>query len=360
MAKVVRCPACGEVTGVPSCPSCGAELLIGAADQVGDRPARDRDRTANDQDQTWSDHDQTGSDEDQTWSDHEQTGSASDQRSADEDQHAADSEFAAGGDAFTYHRSALARERSSRDRAAVSVLRDESAAARLRTGEDRDRAAALRDRGAQGRDELARLHDLQDDRDASREDILLRAKRDRARAAADRAKAADDRTRAAADRTRAAADREDAARERAEALRHRTESADDLRFATTDELTGAWTRRFGLEEVSRELERAHRTGASLVLAFIDVDGLKQVNDSQGHLAGDALLRLVGETLRANVRPYDVIVRYGGDELVCAMPNLSGPEARARFETIATSLTAINAEHSVTFGLAAAEPADSLH
>ena len=63
------------------------------------------------------------------------------------------------------------------------------------------------------------------------------------------------------------------------------ESAGDLRFATTDELTGAWTRRFGLEEVSRELERAHRTGASLVLAFIDVDGLKQVNDSQGHLAG---------------------------------------------------------------------------
>jgi GGDEF domain-containing protein len=59
------------------------------------------------------------------------------------------------------------------------------------------------------------------------------------------------------------------------------ESADDLRFATTDELTAAWTRRFGLEEVSRELERAHRTGASLVFAFIDVDGLKQVNDSQG-------------------------------------------------------------------------------
>src|SRR5207249_3786128 len=148
----------------------------------------------------------------------------------------------------------------------------------------------------------------------------------------------------------------DAARQRAEALRHRMESADDLRFATTDELTGAWTRRFGLEEVSRELERAHRTGASLVLAFIDVDGLKQVNDTQGHLAGDTLLRLVGETLRANVRPYDVIVRYGGDELLCAMPNLSAPDARARFEKIAAVLTAADAKHSVTFGLAEAEPA----
>jgi diguanylate cyclase (GGDEF)-like protein len=304
------------------------------------------------EDQTLSDHDQTMSDQDQTWSDHDQTASEGDQRSADEDQHAADEDFAAGGDKGAHQRSALARERSSRDRAAVSAVRDESAAARLRTADERDRAAGLRDRGAEGRDELARLHDLEADEDASREDILSRSRRDRARAAADRAKAA-------ADRVRAAADRQEAARERAEALRHRTESADDLKSATTDELTGAWTRRFGLEEVSRELERAQRTNALLVLAFVDVDGLKQVNDSQGHLAGDKLLQLVGETLRANVRSYDVIVRYGGDELLCAMPNLSAPEARARFERIAAILTAANAEHSVTFGLAEAEPADSL-
>ena len=132
-----------------------------------------------------------------------------------------------------------------------------------------------------------------------------------------------------------------------------------MKLATTDELTDAWTRKLGLEEVSRELERAHRTGARLVLAFVDVDGLKAVNDSQGHLAGDALLRLLGETLRANVRPYDVIVRYGGDELLCAMPNLSAGEARERFERIATALAGADAEHSVTFGLAEAEPADSL-
>ena len=242
------------------------------------------------------------------------------------------------------------RERSARDRAVVSAVRDESAAARLQTAEERDRAAVLRDRGAAGRDELARLHDLEDDENASREDILSRSRRDRARAAADRAKAADD-------RARAAADRRQAAHERAEAFRQRTEAADDLKFAATDALT--WTRRLGLEEVSRELERAHRTGASLVLAFIDVDGLKQLNDSQGHPAGDSLLRLLGETLRANVRPYDVIVRYGGDELICAMPNLSAPEARARFEKVAALLTAADAKHSVTFGLAVAEPADTL-
>jgi diguanylate cyclase (GGDEF)-like protein len=346
MTKVVRCPACGEESSVPTCPSCGAEL------PADDRFATDRDETRRDRDQTWSEQDQTSSDQDQTWSDHDQTASESDQRSADEDQHAADDDLAAGGDRLTYSRSALARERSSRDRAAVSAVRDDSAAARLRTADERDRAAALRDRGAEGRDELARLHDLEDDDDASREDLLSRSRRDRARAAADRAKAADD-------RARAAADRQEAARERSEALRQRTESANDLRFATTDELTGAWTRRFGLEEVSRELERAHRTGAPLMLAFIDVNGLKQVNDSQGHLAGDRLLQLLGKTLRANIRPYDVIVRYGGDELVCAMPNLSAAEAGARFERIAAALTAADAKHSITFGLAQAEPADSL-
>jgi diguanylate cyclase (GGDEF)-like protein len=318
----------------------------------GDRAADERDVTALAQDQTWSDRDQTASDQDQTWSDHDQTASDSDQRSADEDQDAADAEFAAGGDAVAHHRGALARERSSRDRAAVSGLRDESAAARLRTAEERDDAALLRDRGAEGRDALARLHDLEGDEGASREDILARARRDRARAAADRAKAAED-------RRRAAADREEAARERAQLLRRRDELADDLTLAVTDGLTGAWTRRFGLEEVGRELERAGRTGGSLVLAFVDVDGLKKVNDSRGHLAGDALLELVGRNLRANVRPYDVIVRYGGDELLCAMPNLNAPEARARFEQVVAALRATDAGHSVTFGLAEAEPGDSL-
>ena len=352
MGEVVKCAACGEAIAASTCAYCGAEFALGATAETDDRAASDRDQGA-------SDRDQIASDQDQTWSDHDQTASERDQRSADEDQHAADDELAAGGDAIAYHRSALARERAGRDRDAVAVLRSESAAARLATASDRDRAAELRDRGAEGRDALARLHDLQDDTTASREDILLRAERDRARAAADRAKAADDRARAAADRARAAADRDHATRERAEALQARTESADTLKLAATDELTGAWTRKLGLEEVSHELERAHRTGAGLALAFVDVDGLKAVNDSRGHLAGDALLRLLGETLRANVRPYDVIVRYGGDELLCAMPNLSAREAKARFETIAAALAAADANHSITFGLAEAEAADTL-
>ena len=68
---------------------------------------------------------------------------------------------------------------------------------------------------------------------------------------------------------------------------------------------------------------------------------------------------MGETIRANVRPYDLIVRYGGDEFVCAMPNVSGPEAIARFKEIVAALKAVNREHSVSFGIAAADRGDSL-
>jgi diguanylate cyclase (GGDEF)-like protein len=367
MTKIVACPACGEGTAGPVCGSCGFELAIEpAAGSPAMRAGSERDQTADDQDQT-------ASDQDQTWSDHDQTASDRDQRSADEDQHAADDDFAAGGDTLAYHRSARARKRSARDRRLVSTMRDETAAKRLETAEDRDqtaedrdrsaddrdREAELRDRGGAGRDSLARLHDLEDDAGASRDDVLLRAQRDRRRAAADRAKAADDRQRAADDRKRAADDRAEAARDRAQGQRNRAEAADALTHATTDELTGARVRKFGLAEVARELERADRTGAKLVLAFIDVDGLKEVNDKRGHLAGDALLRLVGETIRANIRGYDVLVRYGGDELLCAMPNLTVSEAQERFEQIATALTTAGTTHSVTFGLAEAEPADSL-
>lgn len=90
-----------------------------------------------------------------------------------------------------------------------------------------------------------------------------------------------------------------------------------------------------------------------------MDDLKRVSDECGHLAGDRLLQLVGETLRATVRAYDVVVRYGGDEFLCAMSNLTATEARARFEQIAAVLKGVDASYSVTVGLAEAEPDDRL-
>jgi diguanylate cyclase (GGDEF)-like protein len=343
--KAVRCAACGETTSVPGCPFCGADLFPDTIEAI------DREARAADGDQTLSDRDQTASDQDQTWSDHDQAGSDRDQRNADEDQRAADAVFASGGDEATYRRGSLARQHAGQDRAAVAMLRDETAAERLRTGDKRDRDALIRDQNADARDALAGLHDLQDDEHASREAIMARAARDRARAAADRAKAADD-------RIQAAADRDTAARERAENHRFQAELASSLELARKDHATGAWTRGFGLEEVARELRRAHRTDSTLVLALVDIDGFRQVSDTAGRLAGDELLQLVGETVFAFVRPYDVIVRYGGDELLCAMSDLGLPEAKQRFGAIAAALKAAS-NQSITVGLARAETGDDL-
>lgn len=316
-----------------TCPTCGGSGLVAdAASALADATAlRDREQTASDEDQTWSDHDQSGSERDQ--------------RSADEDQLASDRDFAAGSDASVHARTTKARRLSREQRSEVSELRDTTSNVRLETAAERDRAAERHDRAVEGHDRLAaRLHSVEDETDESTHDTLLRAERDRERAAVDRVKAAHD-------RARAAADRKEAASQRAEAHHASAEARHNLELSATDELTGSLARKFGLAEVSREIERARRTGERLILAFIDVDRLKEVNDSEGHSAGDRLLHLVAETVKANVRPYDVIVRYGGDEFLCAMPSLTKAAAKRRLDKINAKLEAAEDGHSITFGLA---------
>jgi diguanylate cyclase (GGDEF)-like protein len=325
------------------CPSCGADLLLATAAA----------EAASGHEQSLADSDQTASDHDQTWSEHDQTVSDRDQQSSDQDQHASDDDLAAGGDRAVHDKTAQARSATTRERQANTGLRDLVGAERLHTAAARDAAAELRDRDAEHRDSLsARLLEHQGS-DTAGSELQLQAERDRARAAADRAQAA-------ADRSRAASEREQAATERAEALQLRAEAEAAVQQAATDQLTGARTRSFGLEEIERELERARRTGGTLTLAFVDVNGLKQVNDRDGHLAGDALLRRTSQTLRAHVRSYDLLVRYGGDEFVCAMPNATPQTAQQRFQAIDAALAAVDADHSITYGLAEAEPTDNLH
>ncbi len=96
-----------------------------------------------------------------------------------------------------------------------------------------------------------------------------------------------------------------------------------------DELTGVLRRATGLEALERELHRARRFGDQrLVVAFIDVDSLKSVNDSAGHAAGDQLIRDVADTLHSRLRAYDLVVRWGGDEFVCVLPE-AGLKGAAR-------------------------------
>jgi diguanylate cyclase (GGDEF)-like protein/PAS domain S-box-containing protein len=312
-----------------------------------------RDQGSSDQDQTSSDQDQTASDEDQSSSDR-------DQQSSDEDQQAADADVADRVDRGRYDVTTEARARTSDERHSTSRRRDETGHSRLQTAAARDRAAERRDLGAGRRDAAALLRDQKAEAEPKGQDMRARAQSDRDRAGADRMRAGLDRERAADDRADAAADRDAATDERSEALRMRAVSAELLKQASTDQLTGARTRFVGLDEVSRELDRTRsRPGAALMFAFVDVDGLKRINDGKGHLAGDALLRLVGSTLLENLRPSDIIVRFGGDEFVCAMTDMTARDARVRFRKICTTLAGVDADYSVSFGLAQSNHEDTL-
>jgi diguanylate cyclase (GGDEF)-like protein len=222
----------------------------------------------------------------------------------------------------------------------------------VQIGEDRDRIAADRDERADAHDEASDARDARADardtraatRDERREKIDVAAAADRAGARRDRRGGASDRDQAADDREAAASDRELSAQERV--------------VSSIDALTGAYRRDAGTLELRREMERAKRTERPLVLAFVDVDGLKSKNDSAGHLAGDQLLQKIVETIRTHLRNYDLIVRFGGDEFLCAFLDVSASEVVKRFEAVNATL-AEDTGASITVGLAEMRSEDSL-
>ncbi|MBA4170537.1 MAG: GGDEF domain-containing protein, partial [Chloroflexi bacterium] len=141
------------------------------------------------------------------------------------------------------------------------------------------------------------------------------------------------RARAAADRERAARDRALAARDRADAARERARLQTELESAHLDDLTQTFRRDAGCLALSHEMDHARRGDGRFVIAFIDVDGLKRVNDRDGHAAGDHVLRMLADTIRSHLRSFDPVVRYGGDEFVCGMGGVDLEEVGHRFDLI---------------------------
>ena len=243
-----------------------------------------------------------------------------------------------------HERSAERRRRSAERRANAAAARDADAQAR-------DIAAAARDLRAEVRDRQLAASEaaLTGDGDAQ---LMLRAAERRTSATADRAAATDARVRAAADRADAARDRDEARRDRLEGQADREALLRQLEIAETDALTGTRARGAGLADLEREIDRANRTTGLLAAAYVDVVGLKCVNDEHGHGAGDALLQRVVRAIRAQLRSYDQIVRLGGDEFLCLMSGASIHDARERFRSVQTALSGGSPPCAIKVGFAA--------
>ena len=104
-------------------------------------------------------------------------------------------------------------------------------------------------------------------------------------------------------------------------------------LSTRDHLTGLFNRRYMEESLERELLRVARNQIPLGIIMLDVDGFKQFNDTHGHLAGDMVLRELGDILRKHVRGEDIPVRYGGDEFIVILPGASREVAQERAQIL---------------------------
>jgi len=129
--------------------------------------------------------------------------------------------------------------------------------------------------------------------------------------------------------------------------------------AATDELTGVFRRGPGMIALQREIERENRRRTrGIVVAFVDVDGLKRTNDTQGHAAGDQLLRNVVTAIRARIRSYDLLFRYGGDEFVIGLLDVDMNQAATILSDIRNDVVKRTKGSSISVGPALVEMNDT--
>lgn len=93
-------------------------------------------------------------------------------------------------------------------------------------------------------------------------------------------------------------------------------------YATTDTMTGIYNRRIGLLMLEKEIHRSKRDKTNLAVCFIDIDDLKYINDTYGHMEGDSLIMTVADILKKSLRRSDIICRMGGDEFLLILPRCS--------------------------------------
>ncbi|MGO9321257.1 MAG: diguanylate cyclase [Solirubrobacteraceae bacterium] len=328
-----------------------------------DRGIADLEQTLSDAEQNRADIEQILSDSDQAGSQHDQISSDRDQAAADIDQAASDRERIQHSDLTAYERTRRMRAESTLERRTASRARGTSSVVRDRVAAQRDELAAARDLTSAARDQLAAALDAEIERlereHRAEEEGRLSGHGIQLRAARERRLAAQSRVRAALQRQAAAEDRAHAARDREFAALDRKAYAQELATASTDEVTGALRRGVGLAALQREMDRTRRTGEQLIVVFVDVDGLKAVNDNRGHSAGDALLRTVARLVSDEFRSYDLILRFSGDEFVCSFSGDGLDEIGKRFERVGANLNQAIPGASISVGVSQRRPGDTI-
>ncbi|MCB2227299.1 MAG: sensor domain-containing diguanylate cyclase [Desulfarculaceae bacterium] len=139
-----------------------------------------------------------------------------------------------------------------------------------------------------------------------------------------------------------------------------------LEASRTDMLTGLPNRRAFYDGAAQELERAERYGRPVSLIMLDIDRFKDINDTQGHAAGDEVLGHLAEVLRLQMRRNDLVGRLGGEEFALVLPETSAEEALSLAERMRATMAATPAMYqgeaipfSASFGVARQMPGDSV-
>jgi diguanylate cyclase (GGDEF)-like protein/PAS domain S-box-containing protein len=113
------------------------------------------------------------------------------------------------------------------------------------------------------------------------------------------------------------------------------------KFARIDSLTGCNNRGYGLELLDRQIKLSHRSKSPLLLAFLDIDRFKSINDNIGHDEGDMVLKEVTDLFKSTLREIDIICRMGGDEFLLIFPDNSLKEAPLIKERLEEKLVQLN-------------------
>lgn len=133
-------------------------------------------------------------------------------------------------------------------------------------------------------------------------------------------------------------------------------------LSETDVLTGLANRRAFKRRLGEEFRRSKRYGTPVSLLFVDIDGLKQLNDTHGHLAGDRTIRTVAAAIVRGLRASDFGARWGGDEFAIVAPNTPAGAARSSAERLVARVADRGGVHlrgrpTVSIGVATYDPAE---